>query len=81
MSNIILKRLKKGLPYHKNKIISKRLSKKKIDLTSRQVKAVFNGEITDPEIVHLVLKEAKRLKKETHFFYKYKMNATKRKAA
>ena len=65
MNRIILKRIVSRLPYHKNKIISNRLAKRQIEVTPRQVKAVFDGDITNPEIRKIVLTEARKLSKES----------------
>jgi hypothetical protein len=65
MTNIILKRIVRRLPYHKNKLISNRLAKRQIEVTPRQVKAVFDGDITNPDIRKLVLTEAKKLSNQS----------------
>lgn len=56
MSHKLLKQLKKKLPFKYGKLISENSGQ----ISARRVKAVFNGEVTDPEKV-LEVVEATRL--------------------
>lgn len=52
-----LKIIKKALPFQYAKLIANKLS----DISPEQVRNVFSGEVTDPDIVLSVLEEARRL--------------------
>lgn len=69
-----VKALLKKLPYRKHAIISREMKGK---LTARQVQCVFNGEITNPEIVDSVLTVALLVAKKTVVIPRKKMNAKK----
>jgi hypothetical protein len=68
-----VKRLLKKLPHRKNVIISSRLK----NISPVQVQCVFNGSITNPEIVNPVLKVAKKVAEETIIIPRKRMNAKK----
>lgn len=60
MSQKLLKELKRKLPYKYGKLIAAKSS----GVSVRRVKAVFNGEVTDPEKVLEVVQLAEQLLQE-----------------